>query len=69
MRKRLFVLQRIAGMTWGAAGTVLEIFYNQAVRSLFDYASPFLAIAFANLLNSSRRSAANKHLMGATQEN
>jgi hypothetical protein len=68
MRKRLFVMQRIAGLTWGAAGTVLDIFYKQAVRSLFDYVSPFLAIAFANVLNSPRRLAANKRLMGATQK-
>jgi hypothetical protein len=45
MRKRLFGMQRIACLTWGAAGTVLDIFYKQEAISLFDYASPFLAIA------------------------
>jgi DNA phosphorothioation-dependent restriction protein DptG len=45
MRKRLFVMQRITELTWGAAGTVLDIFYKQSLRSLFDYMSPFLAIA------------------------
>ena len=66
MRKRLFVMQRIAGLTWGAAGTVLELFYKQAVRSVYDYASPFLAIAHSNLNNSRTRLPTNKRFLSAT---
>ena len=65
MRKRLFVMQRISGLTWGAAGTVLEIFYKQAVRSLYDYASPFLAIAHANMGTSRSKLPASKRLKRA----
>jgi ribonuclease HI/exonuclease III len=45
MRARLLIMNRISGFAWGAPSTVLSLFYRQAVRALYDFASPALATA------------------------
>ena len=43
MRKRLLIMCRISGFSWGAPSAILGLFYRQAVRALFDYAATTIA--------------------------
>ena len=43
MRKRLLIMCRISGFSWGAPSAILSLFYRQAIRALFDYAATTLA--------------------------
>ena len=60
MTNRLLLMKRISGFTWGAPDSVLALFYRQAVRSLFDYAAPTLALTALGLDNPQTRWRRNK---------
>jgi len=66
-RQRLNALRILANCQQGATYTVLLMYYNMAIRSLFDYCAPVLATLTAKELAPLQKlqNAAMRHILGA----